>query len=406
MVRPERCASVGERRRRRGAASRPPSTSSIFQGPTSSRARPRADGTADGRPPRPTTDALDGLRPGDPAWAELGAGRRLPRPRAVDRRTPRAGSPTTSSTDRDHADGGTVTQPAARGPRAGGDFLRAMPASRRRARASASPALLAACGGDDDGGGSGGGGGGEGALRSTTGRPTSTSETVDLVRARRPGIDLDVHRGLQRQQRVLRQEPARPRPGKRRSSPTSSCPTYWLAARLIGLGWVQKLPARRHPQRGQPRAPTCRTRRGIPTGEFTLPWQSGMTGIAYNIEVTGRELTQRRRPLRPRVQGQDRHAHRDARHRRPRSCSRRASTRRSATFDDAERGLRQAREGQETTARSAQFTGNDYHGRPHRRELRRLRRLVGRRRPARARQPGPALRASPRRAACGGPTRW
>lgn len=28
-----------------------------------------------------------------------------------------------------------------------------------------------------------------------------------------------------------------------------------------------------------------------PTGEFSLPWQTGFGGIAYNIDVTGRELT-------------------------------------------------------------------------------------------------------------------
>ena len=28
-----------------------------------------------------------------------------------------------------------------------------------------------------------------------------------------------------------------------------------------------------------------------PDGKYSLPWQSGMTGIAYNIADTGRELT-------------------------------------------------------------------------------------------------------------------
>ncbi len=28
-----------------------------------------------------------------------------------------------------------------------------------------------------------------------------------------------------------------------------------------------------------------------PTGEYSLPWQTGFAGIAYNIDVTGRELT-------------------------------------------------------------------------------------------------------------------
>ena len=28
-----------------------------------------------------------------------------------------------------------------------------------------------------------------------------------------------------------------------------------------------------------------------PEGRFSLPWQTGLTGIAYNLEATGRELT-------------------------------------------------------------------------------------------------------------------
>ena len=28
-----------------------------------------------------------------------------------------------------------------------------------------------------------------------------------------------------------------------------------------------------------------------PTGEYTLPWQTGMSGIWFNAEITGRELT-------------------------------------------------------------------------------------------------------------------
>jgi spermidine/putrescine transport system substrate-binding protein len=67
-------------------------------------------------------------------------------------------------------------------------------------------------------------------------------------------------------------------------------PTFWLAARLISLGWVEKLPIDQVPNAANLRDdlvnPTW-----DPTGEYSLPWQTGMTGIAYNLDATGRDLT-------------------------------------------------------------------------------------------------------------------
>jgi spermidine/putrescine transport system substrate-binding protein len=67
-------------------------------------------------------------------------------------------------------------------------------------------------------------------------------------------------------------------------------PTSWLAGRLISLGWVDKLPLDQIPNAANLRAdlvnPTW-----DPTGEYSLPWQTGFGGIAYNLDVTGRELT-------------------------------------------------------------------------------------------------------------------
>jgi spermidine/putrescine transport system substrate-binding protein len=65
--------------------------------------------------------------------------------------------------------------------------------------------------------------------------------------------------------------------------------TSWMAERLITLGWLDPLPLelvpnRRHLITDLQRAPWD------PDGRFTLPWQSGIAGIAYNIKATGREL--------------------------------------------------------------------------------------------------------------------
>lgn len=67
-------------------------------------------------------------------------------------------------------------------------------------------------------------------------------------------------------------------------------PTSWMAKRLIDLGYVKKLPLDAIPNAAN-LSPGFQNPPWDPTGEFTLPWQTGMTGIAYNVEVTGRELT-------------------------------------------------------------------------------------------------------------------
>ena len=93
----------------------------------------------------------------------------------------------------------------------------------------------------------------------------------------------EVHRGVQRQQRVLRQDPAACWHGASTIDPDILAPTFWLAGRLIGLGWVQKLPLDQIPNAANLRD-DLQNPAGIPTGEYTLPWQTGMTGIAYNLE--------------------------------------------------------------------------------------------------------------------------
>ncbi len=67
-------------------------------------------------------------------------------------------------------------------------------------------------------------------------------------------------------------------------------PSSWMAERLISLGYVQKLPLDDIPNAANV-APSFQKPPWDPTGEYTLPWQTGMSGIAYNIKITGRELT-------------------------------------------------------------------------------------------------------------------
>ena len=65
--------------------------------------------------------------------------------------------------------------------------------------------------------------------------------------------------------------------------------TYWLAQRLIDLGWLEPLPLDQVPNRRH-LDPALRRPAWDPSGRFSLPWQSGIAGIAYNLEATGREL--------------------------------------------------------------------------------------------------------------------
>lgn len=167
------------------------------------------------------------------------------------------------------------------------------------------PSLLAACGGDDGGGApattapSGaattapsGGGGNSLFFENWTAYidPTEDGEigTVDRFREA-TGIDMRYSEAFNSNNEYF----ARIQPVLGRGEiiePDIIAPTGWMAGRLISLGWCDPLPLDQIPNAAnlteEFRNPTW-----DPTGEFSLPWQAGFAGIAYNIDVTGRELT-------------------------------------------------------------------------------------------------------------------
>ena len=67
------------------------------------------------------------------------------------------------------------------------------------------------------------------------------------------------------------------------------CPTYWMAARLKKLGWLEPLPLDLIPNRVnlEDRFLTESWNFGA---TYSLPWQAGLTGVAYNPALTGREI--------------------------------------------------------------------------------------------------------------------
>ena len=167
------------------------------------------------------------------------------------------------------------------------------------------PALLAACGGNSDsassgstpattGGTSGGGGGTSGGLFFENWPsyidPTEGGAigTVDRF-MEATGIDMryteaynDNNEYFAKIQPLLgRGEPI---------DPDIIAPTSWLASRLITLEWLEKLPLDQVPNATNLRA-DLKNPSWDPTGEYSLPWQTGFAGIAYNSDVTGREIT-------------------------------------------------------------------------------------------------------------------
>jgi spermidine/putrescine transport system substrate-binding protein len=66
--------------------------------------------------------------------------------------------------------------------------------------------------------------------------------------------------------------------------------TDWMAARWIRADWVEPLDKNNIPN-FKNLQDNLKSPKFDPTRSYTLPWQSGLTAIGYNIKKTGRELT-------------------------------------------------------------------------------------------------------------------
>ncbi len=66
--------------------------------------------------------------------------------------------------------------------------------------------------------------------------------------------------------------------------------TDWMAARMVRLGWVQKLDKSAIPNVSNLQ-PALRGPGWDANRDYSLPWQSGMTGIAYNEKLVGGPVT-------------------------------------------------------------------------------------------------------------------
>jgi spermidine/putrescine transport system ATP-binding protein len=66
-------------------------------------------------------------------------------------------------------------------------------------------------------------------------------------------------------------------------------PTYWMAARLKAKEWLAPIPYNLIPNYVNLESQYLNVT-WDPGGKYNLPWQAGVTGFAYNIAETGREL--------------------------------------------------------------------------------------------------------------------
>ncbi|WP_345040965.1 spermidine/putrescine ABC transporter substrate-binding protein [Streptomyces sannanensis] len=64
----------------------------------------------------------------------------------------------------------------------------------------------------------------------------------------------------------------------------------WMAARLVRLGWAQEMDRQKQPNVDRQLDPQLRSPKFDQGRLYTVPWQSGITGIAYNRKRLGREI--------------------------------------------------------------------------------------------------------------------
>jgi spermidine/putrescine transport system substrate-binding protein len=150
------------------------------------------------------------------------------------------------------------------------------------------PALLAACGDDDGGSSSDTSGGGGGSSLVFDNWPAYIDEETVANFIAATGIDLKYLETYNDNNEYF----AKVQPSLSKGNKIDAdilAPTYWMAARYVSLGWAQKLPVASIPNKANLRSDLVGPN-WDPNGEYSLPWQTGTAGIAYNISATGREV--------------------------------------------------------------------------------------------------------------------
>jgi spermidine/putrescine transport system substrate-binding protein len=154
------------------------------------------------------------------------------------------------------------------------------------------PAFLAACG-DDDGGSTsagGGGGGGESSDRLRISNwPLYISEDFIPKFEEASGLSVTYTEDLNDNEEWFAKI-REPLSNGQDIGADLAVPTEYLAARLISLGWLAELDDANIPNKGNLR-PDLLDSTADEERRYTLPYMSGMVGLAYNRALTGRDIT-------------------------------------------------------------------------------------------------------------------
>jgi spermidine/putrescine transport system substrate-binding protein len=195
---------------------------------------------------------------------------------------------------------------SARSPRSSRDPLAGIGLSRRGflrglgavGLFAATPGLLTACGSEgSDGGGNGGGDGGGGGTVAWSNWPLylDVSDDDDNVRPtlerfqEESGLRVRYSEDINSNDEYFGKISPQLQAGRGAGTDLMVL-TDWMAARLIRLEYVQELEAGNIPNLSNLRE-SLRDVPFDPGRRFSVPWQSGLTGIGYDPNVLGRELT-------------------------------------------------------------------------------------------------------------------
>jgi spermidine/putrescine transport system substrate-binding protein len=156
------------------------------------------------------------------------------------------------------------------------------------------PTLLAACGSDDDKSGSGSGGGGDKsvAISNWTGYMGATAASANKRKktfSADTGIALTYDEDINSNNEYFAK--IRPDLSKKQSIGRDGFVfTDWMANRMINqVKWVQPFDEAKFPNKANLRVPLQHPEFD-PTRKYSVPWASGVTGIAYNIGITKKEI--------------------------------------------------------------------------------------------------------------------
>lgn len=88
----------------------------------------------------------------------------------------------------------------------------------------------------------------------------------------------------------------------KRIAPDITCPTYWMAARIIGLGWTEELLLDEIPNH-ENMLDSYLELDWDKGAKHHMPWQAGITGIAWNPKLTGGDLSSANDLYDPKLKG-------------------------------------------------------------------------------------------------------